>query len=181
MHVTRLRAEELLVVCSPELLPGGTRVREPADLAKHTLLHVNDRHDWSRWLEAADVETVEFYAWPTQPGQHGHRCRGRWPGRCTCAECARDLGPHRWPLVRPFDGVARSLCLLDRLPKANGNLPKIVMFRDWLLAEVAEELRHGVAPEPAHGTMTDAHAAPDGVWLFCFSSVLASASNRCAI
>jgi LysR family glycine cleavage system transcriptional activator len=45
LSVTRLCVEEIFPVCNPELLRGR---RSPVDLAHHTLLHVNDRRDWSK-------------------------------------------------------------------------------------------------------------------------------------
>ncbi len=48
LHVTRLCTEELVIVCSPKLMSGKNALRNPADLGRHTLLHTNDRKDWSR-------------------------------------------------------------------------------------------------------------------------------------
>ena len=39
LHVTRLCAEELIVVCSPKLLAGKNAIRKPSDLSRHPLLH----------------------------------------------------------------------------------------------------------------------------------------------
>ena len=124
------------VVCSPKLSPARTRLRKPADLARHTLLHVNDRNDWARWLDAAGVEQRRCVARADlQSGQHGHRCRGRWPRRRACPECARGLGPHRRTIGAPVRArVARPYAYWIVCPKATANLPKIVMFRDWLLS-----------------------------------------------
>ena len=57
--VTRLCAEELFPVCSPKFLSGRNALRSPADLGRHALLHVNDRRDWSKWLEAADTAIAD--------------------------------------------------------------------------------------------------------------------------
>jgi LysR family transcriptional regulator, glycine cleavage system transcriptional activator len=54
LSVTRLCVEEIFPVCNPELLRGR---RLLVDLAHHTLLHVNDRRDWSKWLDAAGMAT----------------------------------------------------------------------------------------------------------------------------
>jgi LysR family glycine cleavage system transcriptional activator len=59
LHTTRLCAEELFPVCSPKLLESRNALRSPADLSRHTLLHVNDRQDWSKWLDAAGVKNVD--------------------------------------------------------------------------------------------------------------------------
>jgi LysR family glycine cleavage system transcriptional activator len=60
LDVTRLSAEELFVVCSPKLLSGRYRIRKPADLVRFPLLHLDDRKDWSKWLEQAGVADVEL-------------------------------------------------------------------------------------------------------------------------
>ena len=53
-HSVRLVDNILAPVASPALLKAGPRLRRPADLAQHTLLHSIARpDDWARWLEAA--------------------------------------------------------------------------------------------------------------------------------
>ena len=52
LHVVRLCEEELFPVCSPKLLKGKRALRTPTDLRHAVLLHVNDRQDWKKWLEA---------------------------------------------------------------------------------------------------------------------------------
>jgi LysR family glycine cleavage system transcriptional activator len=50
-----------VAVANPELVKGTTPIREPADLARHTLLHddamdlVAHGHAWQKWLEVAGV------------------------------------------------------------------------------------------------------------------------------
>lgn len=75
LHVTRLCAEELIPVCSPKLTSGRHAVRSPSDLARHTLLHVNDRSDWSRWLEAVGEKTITAARGPSsiKPAWHSMR------------------------------------------------------------------------------------------------------------
>src|SRR6188768_2626623 len=52
LDVARLCSEQLFAVCSPKL---RQRIREPSDVLKFPLLHLDDRQDWSEWLEAAGV------------------------------------------------------------------------------------------------------------------------------
>ena len=47
LDVVRLCSEELFAVCSPKLLSGPNRIREPSDVLKFPLLHLDDRKDWS--------------------------------------------------------------------------------------------------------------------------------------
>ncbi|WP_159992460.1 LysR substrate-binding domain-containing protein [Roseomonas sp. 18066] len=50
----RLFDSELVPICSPKLLQEGPPLRQPADLARHTLLYSEIRpHAWGRWMEAA--------------------------------------------------------------------------------------------------------------------------------
>src|SRR5258708_28833181 len=65
LHVTRLCAEQLVIVCSPKLISGKNALRKPADLAKHTLLHINDRNDWVKWLPTADVDDSDASRGPS--------------------------------------------------------------------------------------------------------------------
>ena len=57
----RLFGVSMVVVASPELVKGEAALRQPADLARHVLLH-DDAMDlvahgdaWQKWLEAAGV------------------------------------------------------------------------------------------------------------------------------
>jgi LysR family glycine cleavage system transcriptional activator len=55
-NVYRLVPNILAPVASPSLLRAGPKLRKPADLAHHTLLHSSARpDDWACWLEAAGV------------------------------------------------------------------------------------------------------------------------------
>ena len=103
MHVARLCKEELFPVCSPKLLRGRDALRSPRDLRNCTLLHVNDRRDWAKWLEQADVRDVDL--------ARGRRVRFQArPGIAEQLESARLLAP----------SSARSApCLLGRAPESD--------------------------------------------------------------
>jgi LysR family glycine cleavage system transcriptional activator len=49
-----------------------------------------------------------------------------------------------FPLSLPLSKTYWIIC-----PKATANLPKIVTFRDWLLAEAASDLRQLLRKSPA--------------------------------
>ncbi len=51
----RLVRGRLTPACSTALLDGPKRLREPADLRHHALLHETDETSWAEWLEAAGV------------------------------------------------------------------------------------------------------------------------------
>jgi len=145
LHVTRLCTEELVVACSPKLLSGKNALRVPADLGKHTLLHINDRNDWVRWLKAAGVNNIDVSRGPIL-NQASMAIDAAVDGQgivlARSALAAWDLISGR--LVRPFDlALPVPYAYWIVCPKATANLPKIVTFRDWLLSEAAEDGRRG--------------------------------------
>jgi LysR family glycine cleavage system transcriptional activator len=143
LDVARLCAEQLFAVCSPKLVSGRNRVSGPTDVSKFPFLHLDDREAWSKWLEAAGVAEADLTR-----GLVLNRAsmlidaavdgQGVALARTTLA--AWDLLNKR--LVRPF-GVALRLSKSYWIvcPKATAALPKIVTFRDWLLAEAADDTR----------------------------------------
>ncbi|MFM9883216.1 MAG: transcriptional regulator GcvA [Burkholderiales bacterium] len=143
LHVTRLCTEELVVVCSPKLLEGKGALRKPAELARHTLLHINDRKDWARWLEAAGAKNVDASRGPifnqaSMAIDAAVDAQGVALARSALA--AWDLIGGR--LVRPFElALPVPYAYWIVCPKATANLPKVVTFRDWLLAEAGEDVR----------------------------------------
>jgi LysR family glycine cleavage system transcriptional activator len=141
LDVARLSTEQLFAVCSPKLLRGRQRIGKPADVLKFPLLHLDDRKDWTRWLEAAGVATAELSHGPVlnrasmviDAAVDG---QGIALARTTLA--AWDLINGR--LVRPLPETLRlSKTYWIICPKATSALPKIATFRDWLLAEAAED------------------------------------------
>lgn len=142
-EVTRLSPEQLFAVCSPKLLAGRQRLTKPVDVLKFPLLHLDDRKAWSKWLDVAGVSGAE----PSQ-GPVMNRVsmvldaavdgQGIALGRTTLA--AWDLLSGR--LVRPFTETLRlSRTYWIVCPKATSSLPKITVFRDWLLREAARDNR----------------------------------------
>lgn len=54
LHAEKLAHEIHFPVCAPALLKGRNAIRQPADLAKHTLLYVTSAPEgWRDWLAAA--------------------------------------------------------------------------------------------------------------------------------
>jgi len=143
LHVVRLCAEQLFAVCSPRLVAGRHRISKPSDVLKFPLLHLDERTDWSRWLEATGVLVAEPLHGPVL--NHASMVidaavdgQGVALARTTLA--AWDLLGGR--LVRPFAAalpISKTYWIV--CPKATATLPKITTFRDWLLAEAAEDLR----------------------------------------
>ena len=143
LHVTRLCVEELFPVCSPKLARGRGRLRAPADLKRHTLLHVDDRREWGRWLAEAGVTGVDSSRGPVFNQAHlaiDAAIGGQGVALARTALAAWDILAGR--LVRPFAlGLKIPYGYWIVCPKTTAELPKIRVFRDWLLAEAAAELQ----------------------------------------
>jgi LysR family glycine cleavage system transcriptional activator len=143
LDVTRLCAEHLFAVCSPKLVSGRNRVSTPADILKFPLLHLDNRADWAEWLAAADVATADLKRGPVLNRASmliDAAIDGQGVALARTTLAAWDLINKR--LVRPFDVALRlSKSYWIVCPKATSALPKITLFRDWLLREAAEDER----------------------------------------
>ncbi len=142
LDIVRLCSEQLFPVCSPKLVSGRNRITTAPELLKFTLLRLDDGKTWARWFEAAGV---------TDPVVHGpilnHASmlidaavdgQGVALARTTLA--AWDIINGR--LVRPIDVSLRmSNTYWIVCPKVTSSVPKIATFRNWLLAEAAEDAR----------------------------------------
>jgi LysR family glycine cleavage system transcriptional activator len=141
--VTRLSPEQLFAVCSPKLVAGRQRLAKPADVLKFPLLHLDDRTAWSKWLDVAGVAPAELSQGPVMNRASmvldaAADGQGIALGRTTLA--AWDLINGR--LVRPFtDALRLSKTYWIVCPKATSALPKITLFRGWLLGEAARDNR----------------------------------------
>ncbi len=60
LQADRLLGEEITPVCHPALIDGDPPLRDPADLAHHTLLHSEARpEDWAVWLKIQGHEGLK--------------------------------------------------------------------------------------------------------------------------
>jgi LysR family glycine cleavage system transcriptional activator len=143
LDVVRLCTEQLFPVCSPKLSAGRQRMTKPADLLKFPLLHLDDRSNWAKWLEAADVANADVSHGPVlnRPSMAiDAAVDGQGIALARTSLAAWDLINGR--LVRPFPIALRlSKTYWIVSPKATASLPKIALFRDWLLTEAAEDTR----------------------------------------
>jgi LysR family glycine cleavage system transcriptional activator len=138
MHVTRLCTEQLFPVCSPRLvMQAPDTLRSPADIRHHTLLHVNGRGDWARWLAQAGFGGVD-----ARRGIDFNQASmaidaavdGQGIALARTALAIGDLISGR--LVRPFaQAVEAPYAFWIVCPKSAADLPKIATFRSWLLQE----------------------------------------------
>ncbi|PMR72822.1 LysR substrate-binding domain-containing protein [Billgrantia endophytica] len=144
----RLFGDELFPVCGPSLLQQDQSLREPADLASHTLLDVGWESrqgiafpGWREWLKAAGVGDR------VTPPQ---RCYSLFGLALDQAIAGRGVMLANHPiamdrlksgiLVRPFGEhyVLASPMTYDLLVPATGDAPPAVArFIEWLLAEAA--------------------------------------------
>ena len=143
LDTVQLSDEKLFAVCSPTLLSGRRRLGKPADIMKFPLIHLDNRADWTRWLRAAEVDEGKVTHGPVLNRASmviDAAINGQGVALARTTLATWDLINSR--LVLPF---AHSLPLSKTYwiicPKATSNLPKIVTFRNWLLAEAAKDAR----------------------------------------
>jgi len=150
LEARRLCSERLFPVCSPSLLMKTGRLTEAAQLLKFPLLRLDDWSTWSKWFEAAGVSSrvirgpvlnqASLLIDAAIDGQ------GVALARTTLA--ARDLLSGR--LVIPIGislGLPNAYWIVA--PKVTSRTAKITGFRDWLLAEAAEDIRRLTQRVPA--------------------------------
>jgi LysR family glycine cleavage system transcriptional activator len=143
LDAVRLCSEELFPVCSPKLISGRNRIAKPSDLLKFPLLHLDDWKAWSKWFNSAGISDFKM---PRGPALNrasmliDAAIDGQGVALARTALAAWDLINGR--LARPFElGLRLSNTYWIVCPKATSMKPKIVTFRDWLLAEAAEDTR----------------------------------------
>ena len=136
----RLFNAALTVVCSPRLLEAPEPLKEPADLARHTLLHaLDDMDNWRLWLRAAGVPGIDPQRGPKFESmplalQAAISGTGVAISRGPLADEALAAGR----LVKPFDLELPSECAYYFVvPEPSADQPKIEAFRSWLLEEIA--------------------------------------------
>ena len=137
LHAVCLMAETLFPVCSPSLMEGPHPLDRPENLAHHTLIHLDNRQDWRKWLNAAGVDEPDMskgavfnqtsLALDAAAGGQGVAL-----GRSALA--APDLLSGR--LVRPFGpSLPVNYAYYIVCPKPTAEQPKICAFRDWIISE----------------------------------------------
>ena len=142
LDAVQLSAEQLFAICSPKLM-SGRRLARPADILKFPLIHLDSRADWTKWLRVAGISDDNVRHGPvlnraSMVIDAAINGQGIALARTTLA--AWDLINGR--LVRPFAEALRlSKTYWIVCPKATSNVPKIVTFRDWLLAEASQDVQ----------------------------------------
>ena len=141
----RLFEEHVFPVCAPRLMEGEFPLREPGDLAHHTLLHLEwDWHfgawpDWETWLTAAGAAPVDVSRglWFNQMSIALQAAiQGQGVALSTRALAADDIRMGR--LAAPFATSVETpfgyyfVCRSEFLRS-----PKFVALRQWLIEEAA--------------------------------------------
>lgn len=138
----RIDDGDIFPVCVPELLASGPPLRTPADLAQHTIVRTVSpiiTDDWTVWLHHADAqvdsfaseiycETMSFAMSAVMEGL------GLGIGRSVLVRGDLESGH----LVAPFSLRCSSHAAYQLLSRPErSNLPKVQLFKRWLLAYFA--------------------------------------------
>jgi LysR family glycine cleavage system transcriptional activator len=144
LEVVKLMSETVIPVVSPALLETHP-LNEPADLAKHILLHDGSPDaddscpDWAMWLAARGIKGVD--------GTRGPRFNqsslvieaavgGRGVALAKRALAQADIDAGR--LIAPMHiATAVDFAYFVVHPKAKGRLPQVKAFVSWLTAQAA--------------------------------------------
>ena len=139
MRTDRLLKEDIVPVCSPQLLAGETALLEAKKLIHHTLLHHGSHGDWRTWLLAAEVDGIDPTRGPVY-SDSSHLVEAAVAGqgvalaRGVLAADALASGA----LVRPFElSLPTEYAYYLVCPETRADRAKVVAFRNWLLEEAA--------------------------------------------
>lgn len=141
----QLVSEAVIPVCSPKLLDRPNRLRTPADIRMHTLLHDDSPDDdqscptWEMWLRAAGAEGIDATRGPRfnqsslvlEAAILGH---GIALAKAIIA--AADLAEGR--VIMPFELThPLEFAYFMVHPEGKARVPKVELFVRWLKEEVA--------------------------------------------
>lgn len=134
-------------VCSPKLLDGRHPLRAPDDLRHHTLLHDDTvveegvRPSWGDWLAAVGVKGID-----TTRGPHFSNASLALEAAIEGMGVALAMKPLVSPDVKegrlaiPFAIAAPAVYSYYLVtPEASGQSGAVKAFREWILAEAAED------------------------------------------
>ncbi|MEM6499704.1 MAG: transcriptional regulator GcvA [Pseudomonadota bacterium] len=149
----RLFAMRATPVCSPDLLLRVVPLKSPADLANHTLLHVDWKEaegSWRTWLLAAGATEVDPFNGPRFTKEE-MAVRAALDGKGVALIGDRMAEDHlkSGRLVCPFGTDLRTPLVFAYFllsPSDRQTDSKIEHFRKWLIAEAIEELGADASP-----------------------------------
>lgn len=139
-----LLKDVLFPVCSPALQAHGPPLREPADLARHILLHDEpnlgfNEPRWADWLAAAGCGGIDAERGPMFSFTHmtvQAALAGQGIALAPASQVAEELADGR--LRRPFAlSIPDPFAYWIVCPPDRANRPDIAAFRTWLHEEAA--------------------------------------------
>jgi LysR family glycine cleavage system transcriptional activator len=143
LHVEHLMDEDLFPVCEPGL---ASRLDGPEDLSGVTLLHDDGHGQWTTWLAALGVDSVDPSRGPVytdsnmviQAAIEGH---GVALARSGLSRDALEDGR----LVQPFDfSMPANFAYYLVYPKEYGNREEVRAFSKWIRSQIATDWGGGM-------------------------------------
>jgi LysR family glycine cleavage system transcriptional activator len=143
----KLLDDDLVPVASPRLLTGSGRVRKPADLLHHRLLHIETRDDWRLWFAAQGIE-IDWRRGPllidTAIGVQA-AVAGKGVILVRPSLVGDELSAGR--LVAPLpQGLSKGMAYYLVYPPEAMTQPAVRAFRAWLLEAVGQERATPASP-----------------------------------
>ena len=136
----KLFSDVFIPVCSPSLLQQKQPLKEPQDLAHHTLLHCEWRNyhgphqpTWQKWLALADVLSIDPHKGPKFTGESlaiQAALSGQGVALCSSIHAADDLASGL--LVQPFEISLAGLSFYAVHLKDHPKEVQILNFVSWL-------------------------------------------------
>lgn len=154
LRVDRLMGEELIPVCSPNLIKSSSSLQTPEGLGNQTLLHIEGETadaswaDWSMWLRAAGCSHVDAISGPrfTQSIMAVQAAvAGQGVALAPYSIVADDLAAGRLvQLFTDIPGYPTNFAYYVVSPLEIADSPKVTAFREW----IREEADRRPAPVP---------------------------------
>lgn len=141
-HCYRLVDNILAPVASPALLKAGPKLKRPADLKHHTLLHSIARpDDWRYWLEAVKVDRLldahTGMTYESSAMSYAAAIEGQGIAMAQMFLVAKDLAEGRLVLPFPQKVDMGDFTYYLLTPGHRGESPHMTTFRIWLLDQFA--------------------------------------------
>jgi LysR family transcriptional regulator, glycine cleavage system transcriptional activator len=140
LHAERVAAVRLIPVCSKTLLRGHPTPTRAEDLAVLPLLHDADRQDWALWFQAHGVHPIpkEALSGPSLDDQMLLiQAAVSGQGVALATEILAQPELARRALVKAIDlAWPQEFAYWLVYPNATADQPKIIAFRQWVLAQV---------------------------------------------
>jgi LysR family glycine cleavage system transcriptional activator len=146
-HVEKLAEDTVVPLCSPRLIASDRPLRQPADLARHTLIHTDlpspfpPMPTWSDWLAEVGLDAIDATR-GLRFNTVDHAIDAAVEGAgVTLGQKIIALGDlQAGRLVVPFgpELPIRARGYHFVCPRGRMAQPKVRAFRDWLFAEMAK-------------------------------------------